>query len=233
MQALEDQGLGSCTTVVDDCSLEPIPQWGKRFNYLKNSSNLGFAATCNKGALSTVGEILVFLNSDVVMNDDWYEAMLTVFDGDLEQKIAVQGAKLLFPPDSKDPNRPAGKIQHAGVVFTPEQSPKHAFLGWNPDNPKVNRVYQLQAVSGAFLAVRRSVFSKIGGFNKVYGLGTYEDMEFCIEVTELGKAIIYNPSIQGYHFVGASGGKFPMNFNHSLFLARNSKRVIWDEWTVL
>lgn len=233
LAALQAQGLSDRVILVDDAYKSPLPAFAKSVKSVRNKVNLGFPGTCNRGAQEVRAPVIVFMNSDVVMLEGWHDAMMRVFGGDLDQQIAVQGAKLIFPLDSNDPTRPAGKIQHAGVVFPPNKVPVHAFIGWSPDNPRVNRLIQVQAVTGAFLAIRRSVFNLLKGFNQVFGRGTYEDMDLCIRVNNLGKAVLYNPLIQGYHHVGASGERFPLGDNHHKFMSLNANSIIWDEAAVL
>lgn len=233
LHALKEQGLEKNVILVDDCYKQSLPDFAKHFKSVRNKTNLGFGRTCNVGAQRTTAPVIVFLNSDVVMLDGWHESMLQVFNGDLEQRIAIQGGKLMFPPDSTDPTRPAGKIQHAGIIFPPNKMPTHAFIGWSSDNPRVDRPFQVQAVTGALLAIRRSVFNTLKGFDPVYGKGTYEDIDLCLRCCEMGKAVMYNHQMQGYHRVGSSGEQFPLNDNHYTYLSRHRNNVIWDEWAIL
>ena len=46
---------------------------------LLNEKNLGFAGACNRGAATARGEILFFLNNDLVLLPGWFEPMLAVF----------------------------------------------------------------------------------------------------------------------------------------------------------
>lgn len=225
----------------------------------KNPQNLGFPATANRGAAMGNAPAILFLNSDVVLQGGAIRRMLaTLWGGHGEEKIKPEGMdsnletvgvvapKLLFPDESHDPSRPAGKVQHAGIVFNGSGTPVHVCIGWSADNPKVNIPRNMQAVSGACLMTRRDVWDHIargyrqmgdpsgGGFSEVYGRGTYEDVEFCLAVRSAGYRVVYEPRAVGTHWVGASAEQvqegYPINRNHNVFMARAGHMFLWCEW---
>jgi GT2 family glycosyltransferase len=82
---------------------------------------------------------------------------------------------------------------------------------------------------------RRSVWDKIGGFDPIYGKGTFEDCEYVCRVAhEFGMQAVYQPQAVAYHHVGASvlaaGEGYPMSKNRSIFLERMGKYLVWNEW---
>src|SRR5574341_1793102 len=124
---------------------------------VKNSENRGFPATANRGAALGHAPAILFLNSDVVLKSNAVRTMLDtlwasqiergMFDPPDVKGVGIVAPKLLFPEDSHDPTRPAGKVQHVGIAFNGGGRPFHALIGWSSDNPKVNIRRSLQAVS--------------------------------------------------------------------------------------
>lgn len=243
LHSLQNQNLDTKIVLVDDASPTPLlneidkfglnREFRQSLSVIVHKENKGFPYSCNHGAMrSGRSTYIVFMNSDIVTTPGWLEAMKGVFEKD--PKVGVVGAKLIFPPvQLNDPERPAGKIQHAGIVFQPTQRPYHAFIGWNPDNPKVNQERELQAVTGALLMTRRDIFNTVGGFNLKYGKGTFEDLEYCFMVREHGYKVIYTPNAVAYHYTNASGQPFPIGPNFYLFKSQFSSKIIWDEAFVL
>lgn len=237
LAALHEQRVSEQANVyiVDDAGPQPAKPVADKYGFrcIRRDKNGGFAETCNLGASLGRAPYIVFMNSDIVVTPGWLEAMISEF---ANPRVAVVGAKLLFP-EGNVYNFPPGSIQHAGMVFEPGYMPRHRFLGWSADHPRANRKQVVQAVTGGLMAVRRSVWQQIGGFNPMYGMGTFEDTEFCIMATHLKYFVLYTPFAVAYHYTGSSAiaaqQKFPMRENFALFCASVGKAVNWDEWFLL
>jgi len=250
--------------LVDDKSPEPGPleilynSLNSQARIIRNPQNMGFPAAANRGAAQGHAPAILFLNSDVVLKPNALRIMLNslwssqiergIFDPPDIKGVGIVAPKLLFPEGGHDQNRPGGKVQHVGIAFNGAGKPFHALIGWSSDNPKVNIKRSLQAVSGACLLIRRALFDQIwrgyqavgdpsaGGFNEVYGLGTYEDIELSFAVRSLGYQVLVEPRAVGYHYVGGSAaaqpGGYPLGRNENIFRARCGQLILWDEWAV-
>ena len=223
--------------LVDDASTDPkmrpylSTKRGVRVD--RNFQNQGFGATCNKGARGGYSKYIVFLNSDCTPLPGWLDLLVEAAEKD--PKLGVAGSLLLFHPES--PSGPGGMVQHAGMCFDVHRRPQHRFIAWPPDHPKV-REYRddLQAVTGACLLTRRSLWNDIGGFWKGYGKGTFEDVELCLQAKVRGKNICYVPDSMLYHRVGASTDPdvgFPIQQNYITYMNRIGGVVKFDQWRVL
>ena len=80
---------------------------------------------------------------------------------------------------------------------------------------------------------RRFIWNKVGGFLEQYGLGTYEDVDYCLGVKQLGYNVIVETKAVGYHYTGASleeaKMQYPLMQNRLLFLQRWQNTFVWDE----
>lgn len=224
-----------------------------------NKVNRGFAYSCNRGATWLKRyhpAALLFLNSDVVLHENAVEMMYNTLIGDDSiplspldpagsDTVGVVAPLLVFPDDTGDGTRPGGMVQHAGMFFDLSGTPQHRLIGWRPDNKAVRKPVAMQAVSGACLMTRAATWKDViemqsaagdpssGGFNEVYGRGTFEDVEYCIAARLSGYRVVYQPKAMGVHHVGASiegHGGYPMQRNHSIFIARAGNAIVWDEW---
>jgi GT2 family glycosyltransferase len=85
--------------------------------------------------------------------------------------------------------------------------------------------------------IRRSLFSKAGGFDEDFGMGTYEDVSLCLQVRTLGSRIWVETSAIAYHYVGATVEKnqqgFPLEINKSIFRAKwgSTGLFVIDNWS--
>jgi O-antigen biosynthesis protein len=191
---------------------------------------LGYASANNEGARMGSAPYILFLNDDCILKEGAVEAMLESFR---DPQVGIVGVKLTFPTTSTHPNRPAGKVQHVGLALNIRGEVIHPLVGWSPDNPKTCITREVWGVTGACLMTRRSIFSKLGGFETVYGMGTYEDADLCLKVRSSGAKIILNANALGTHYTGATAEKknvsFPLQFNSMTFKSRwlNSPLMSW------
>jgi len=83
------------------------------------------------------------------------------------------------------------------------------------------------------LLTRRTLYKKVGGFDEIYGMGTYEDMDYCLKVREAGYNILVNPQASGVHYTGATAEyynmPYPLNDNRVTFLARWKSKLMYTE----
>ena len=207
-----------------------------RIDVLLNTKNLGFAGANNAAAQEGKAPYILMLNSDVRVTDTWLQPMIEEMETNF--KAGVVGAKLLFFPevhspfrDGNDP-RPAGKVQHAGVAFNILRQPFHVHIGWRHDNPRLNKRKSIQAVTGAALLTRRSLWDKTGGLDLVYDKGNFEDIEYCLRVKDMGFEIIYRPDAVIYHYAGGSGNSMTAMKNAQIFLMRCGEVIVPDEHRV-
>lgn len=146
--------------------------------YLYDKKTFNFSYMCNYGVKHSNGEYLLFLNDDIeILSPDWLTRMIG--QAMLPHTGAV-GAKLLYP-DGRT-------IQHVGVINL-ECGPGHLFTGYDDSifyYFYVNAMnYNRIAVTGACLAVKRSKFDEVGGFDEELAVA-YNDVDLCMKLYEAG-----------------------------------------------
>lgn len=200
----------------------------------KRARNEGFVAASNFGASIGSAPYIVHMNSDVELLPDALANLVQTFS--LSPDVGVAGAKLLFPEDSTDKNRPAGKVQHAGMAFGFDLRPFHVHMGWSANNHKTCISKEMQAVTGALFATKRSLWKALKGFDPVYGRGTFEDVDYCIRARMESQGVIYCAEAIAYHFAGATVSRvppplhFPLQQNAFIFATRAQNVLMWDDW---
>jgi GT2 family glycosyltransferase len=136
---------------------------------LLNERNRGFAVTCNRGATSATGEFLFFLNNDLVLLPGWLEPMLAALER-LPRPGLVGNVQL---------QHATGNVDHAGIGFDPKGKPVHlTHRGWSAWR-------RCDAVTGACFAIRRALWSQLGGFDEGYMNGG-EDVDLAFRAQEAG-----------------------------------------------
>jgi GT2 family glycosyltransferase len=163
---------------------------------IRNAQNKGFINSCNRGASAAKGDILIFLNDDTIPQEGWLEALLRTFREHPDAGAA--GGKLIYPD---------GRLQEAGnLVFSDGSAANFGRDDRVIDSPLYNYLREVDYCSGALLATPRSLFREIGGFDKRYEPGYYEDTDYCFEVRARGQRVYYQPESLVVHTEGGTGG---------------------------
>jgi GT2 family glycosyltransferase len=154
------------------------------------SGPFNFAAMNNLGARHAAGDVLIFLNDDVEpLDSEWLTAMLAHAN---RRDVGVVGAKLIYP---------SGAIQHAGLVIGIMEGAGHLhrntfgspYWNWLPFTRNVS------AVTGACLAIRKSVFEELGGFDESFPVN-YNDVDLCLRARLAGYEVIVEPAALLRHY---------------------------------
>lgn len=196
------------------------------------SQNTGFPVGANESARMGKSPLIMFLSDDIELLPGAIEKVVDRFK---DETIGVVGIKLMFPPTSVDKNRPAGKTQHCGLAVNVRGDIIHPLVGWSVTNSKTSLSRDVWGVTGACFSIRRGLFNKLGGWDVVYGIGTFEDADLCMKVRQSGGRVFLEAEAQGYHYVGATAEKLQVNFplaqNKQTFMSRwqNSGLVYWTE----
>lgn len=164
----------------------------------KNAANLGFAGNNNAGALRAHGDIILFLNQDTRAHDGWFDPLMSMFD---EPLVGIVGCKLVFK-DTGD----GEKIQSCGGLYDSRKNPYHRYFGYNADDWRVNQTERVSWTTAGGLAIRRSLFYELHGFDVGYERGYWEDTDLCEATKQRGYQIWYCPHSVFEHDVGSSGG---------------------------
>lgn len=215
--------------VQDDCSPDvffPAVLPPCAASAARNPVNLGFGGNCNAGAARAQGDILFFVNQDVMaigqdaygkpLSQSWDIPLVQTFDN---PEVGIAGAKLLFPD---------GRIQNAGGKLDGACQPTHRGLGYsNHRYYEVNTPEFVTWTTGAALAIRRDLFNQLNGFDTIYGRGYFEDIDLCLRANELGAKTWYEPQCVFVHHVGTSGGSSTFSQNAQIFKRKwvDTKRI--------
>lgn len=203
----------------------------KSIRVIKSKENVGFPRSCNRMVATGKSPLIFLLNSDVILGAGSADLLVREMDN---PQIGVAGMKLVFPVDHDGLNeqiRPAGKLQHIGLTTTINSQVIHAFMAWNPDHPRVMAQREVFAVTGAAFMTRRDLWRKVGGFDEMYGKGTFEDVDYCMMMRQMGYNVIVNPVATGIHYTGATVEKYNLGYNlgqnYNLFMQKWQGKLQW------
>jgi N-acetylglucosaminyl-diphospho-decaprenol L-rhamnosyltransferase len=193
-----------------DGSAEMIAAEYPQVNFIQVRKNLGFAAGNNLAARRATGEMLLFLNPDTALQCDALSFLYQALKAD--QQAGVAGARLL----NSDRTVQTSCIQAFPTVlnsfidsdFLRKLFPRAAIWGMKPLFSTSNEPSQVDAVSGACLMIRRSLFDMLNGFDERYFMYT-EDRDLCYRAYVSGCARLHVPSAVVVHHGGGSSRNNP------------------------
>lgn len=148
----------------------------------------GFAATCNRAAAATDGDVLVFLNDDTLPQPGWLRPLQTAVRDD-----RIVGSLLAYPD---------GRIQHSGVFFRRRGGLLEAF-----NRRSIAEPGEVPAVTGACLAVTRKRWVELDGFDGSFVNG-YEDVDLCLRHRRMGGHVWLAAESVVAHLESQSPGRF-------------------------
>jgi GT2 family glycosyltransferase len=168
--------------------------------------NLGFAAATNLAIRSGRARYFLALNPDTRVHRGTLDALLALMDAD--PSIAICGPRLV---------REDGSFDHAARRAFPTALGAFAHftrVGRRPGARRSLAQYRapevergpVDAVSGAFMLIRRSAVEKLGLFDEGYWL-YMEDLDLCYRAAEAGFVTWYEPAVSATHVKGGTSGR--------------------------
>ena len=170
-----------------------------RVSVLNNPVPFNFSKLNNWASEKAEGEVLLFLNNDMeVVEEDWLAELVSHA---IRNNVGPVGTKLLYPDDY---------IQHAGMIMGVAGIAGHAFKFLHRQNPghigRAGIIQNYSAVTAACMAIRKSVFRELGGFDGENFGTAYNDADLCLRAWQKGYRTVYTPYAMLYHHESASRG---------------------------
>ncbi len=129
----------------------------------------------NRGAQEAEGNILVFLDADMILREGWVQAMQRILPQLAANQRQIIGGSIAAPPNASwiaqawFPDRPVGTTGNKGVRY----------------------------VGSAHLLISRSFFNELGGFDPE--LRSAEDYDLCVRGRGAGAQIYKEPALSACH----------------------------------
>ncbi|MGB2868995.1 MAG: glycosyltransferase [Bacteroidota bacterium] len=190
----------------DDGSVEMIRRRFPKIHLIANKENLGFAKANNLALRQARGEYILLINPDTVVEENTLRAVVGFLRDNAD--VGLAGCKILSP-DGSFQSACRRSFPTPWVAFTKITGLSRLFPGsslfgrYNLTYKNVDESYEVDAVSGSFMMVRRKVYETVGGLDEdffMYG----EDLDWCYRIQRAGWRIYYVHSTQIIHYKGES-----------------------------
>lgn len=194
-------------------SLRGLAGTDARLHIIENRRNLGFARANNIALKLAQGEYILLLNPDAVIKADTLARMLETFATCPETGMA---GCLLRNPDGTEqigcrrsiptPWRSLVRVLRLGKLSPGHPLFRNFLLN---KEPMPEKPIFLEAISGAFMLVRREALEQVGLMDEGYFLHC-EDLDWCMRFRQAGWQILFVPHVEVTHYKGTCSKNRPI-----------------------
>ncbi len=201
-----------------DLSIDVLKIFSNKYPFFKffvNSENVGFGENCNRGVSLAVNDIVLLLNTDVVIEKDFFLKITKFFNSSdifavspliLDTKKGVLGGSYKVPYISR------GEIKYEK---------------WRDKKFKRSGAYFTLFCEAGAVAIDRIKFIEIKGFDQIYRPFYYEDVDLCLKAWNKGWVSLFTPEIEVVHnHKSTIGRNYNKNFVKST-IRRNRFIFLW------
>lgn len=205
--------------IVDNASHDETPAYLQAFaerhphvRLVLNDRNLGFSGGCNAGLEAATGDVLVLLNNDTFVTDGWL--------GDLVRHLRITPhLGLVGPVTNSIGNEAAISIAYRNMEEMAEQA--RLYTG-----SRARELLFVNRVAFFCVAIPRTVLDDVGLLSEDFGVGMFEDDDYCNRVRAAGYSIAIAEDVFVHHHHSASLDLLKQNEKAALF-ERN--RAIYEK----
>jgi GT2 family glycosyltransferase/tetratricopeptide (TPR) repeat protein len=189
--------------------LEALP--GARV--IRNAENRGFPAAANQGIAAAAGAQLLLLNNDTIATTGWLRRLLAPLHGD--PKIGLAGPCSNF----------VGSEQQVEASY---DSPAGLDgFAWEWGKAHDRELVDTHRLIGFCLLIRRAVVDAIGLLDERFGIGCFEDDDYCLRAIRAGFRVVIARDAFVHHY----GGRTFLGTGIDLAgLLRENERRFREKW---
>ena len=211
--------------VVDNASADDTPAYleswcaeGSNRRIVLNADNRGFAAGNNQGLALAKGEYLVMLNNDTYVTPGWVSTLTAHL-----RRHAELG--MIGPVTNNIGNE--ARIDTSYEDMDGMLSEAAAYTAAH-----AGKLMPMRTVAFFCVMLRREVYEKVGPLDEAFGIGFFEDDDYCRRVEQAGWGIACAEDVFIHHHLSASFNKLRQEQRQALF--EENKAIYeakWGTWT--
>jgi GT2 family glycosyltransferase len=189
-----------------DNSVATVKSLFPRVKVIENPTNVGFSRANNVVISQSRSDFILLLNPDTVILDDAIERVVKFMRE--HPDVGIAGCQVLNRDGTLQlacrRSIPTPKVAFYRLTGLSKLFPKSRTMArYNMTYESSDRTHEVDAVSGAFLMIRREVVDQIGPLDErffMYG----EELDWCLRAKRAGWSVMYYPEAQIVHYKGES-----------------------------
>lgn len=217
-------GLAIEIIVVDNGSSDDTPlflsNWAARSSshrIVLNDENRGFAAANNQGLAIARGDYLVLLNNDTEVSSGWLRTSLQHLR--LDPTLGMVG-----PVTNNIGNEARINLRFKSRDDMWKNAKKYTLS-------HMGEKFSIHVLAFFCVIMHRRVYEHVGPLDEAFGLGFFEDDDYCRRIEQAGWGLACLEDVFIYHHLSASFSK--LGRGRKLLLEKNRKlyEAKWGTWT--
>ncbi len=204
--------------LVDNGSTDGTLEYFKTIEGAKiivNASNRGFPAAVNQGVAVAEGRQVLLLNNDTIASTGWLRRMLGAMFSD--SSIGLVG-----PCSNNVIGEQLIRVQYQDVSMMDG-------FAWDWGKHHAGQRVETRRLVGFCLLIRREVIDQIGVMDERFGIGCFEDDDYCLRASRAGwKAVVARDA-----FVHHYGGRTFASIGHHYSMILKNRLIFQEKWKSL
>ncbi len=183
-----------------DGSTQAAADLGRAFDVdtriIRNTTNLGFAPSCNQGIRASQAKHLVMLNNDTQPEPTWLEKLVAATEAD--PAMGMVASKMLFAHRPEIINSAGIAMDSAGIAWD--------WRGGEHDQPDESGLVEVFGPCGGAALYRRAMLDEIGLFDEDFFM-YLEDVDLACRARLAGWTCLLQPQARVLHAHSATAGE--------------------------
>ncbi len=209
--------------VVDNASsdqtrerLRALERQDRRIRVILNDANLGFAGGNNVGLRNARGEYAILLNNDTFVTRGWVRDLIRPMQ--LDTRIGLVG------PLTNN----IGNEQKVDIAYRDMQEMQDSARRFV--RGRLRRTLDAANLAFFCVAIRRSVLEEVGFLDEVYGVGFFEDDDYCRRVGRANYKMVIADDVFVHHHLSASFAALGTKAGELMVRNRAIFEERWGPW---
>jgi N-acetylglucosaminyl-diphospho-decaprenol L-rhamnosyltransferase len=215
IESLDATGYGGFETIVVDNDSAAPPRLPAGVRLIRNEENVGFARAHNRGIAASTGDIVILINPDTVVEEDFFDDLEAFFAE--TPKVGIVGPRILEADGElqlsarREISALSGLLGRTSLLT--RMFPKSSLVKSQfPAVTEGSHPSAVDWVSGACMAIRKETLRGIGPLDERFFM-YFEDADLCRRARASGWLVYYVPQVEIVHQTGAS--------------SRNKPKAVW------
>lgn len=181
---------------------------------IANPDNRGFPAAVNQGMRLATGCQVLLLNNDTILTTGWLRRMLDTLHSDAKIGLVGPVSNSVSGPQQIDCNYPNLASLDG--------------FAWDWARQHAGERVDLDRLVGFCLLIRRTVIDEIGFLDERFGMGNFEDDDYCSRVQRAGYRTVVAMDSFVHHFGSRTFAASGVDFASLLKENERKYREKWD-----